>query len=156
MLAQEVGMLAQSQPGNRSNSKSPLRNSASNSNLAGQTNSVGNESTNQVRRNADQMLRQCHTSGLHDLALEQLSRTETLMNDNALMQRQLYKYETTLSELDVILRGEKRDQTVFELKKLVESQLKQIVVLQKELELARQGQRQQHQDGGYTPSKMAS
>ena len=61
------------------------------------------------------------------------------MNDNALMQRQLYKYETTLAELDVILRGDKRDQTVFELKKLVESQLKQIVILQKEVELARQG-----------------
>ena len=53
------------------------------------------------------------------------------------MQRQLYKYETTLAELDVILRSEKRDQANFELKKLVESQLKQIVALQKEVELAR-------------------
>jgi len=43
------------------------------------------------------------------------------MNDNALMQRQLYKYETTLAELDVILRSEKRDQQVFELKKMIES-----------------------------------
>ena len=48
------------------------------------------------------------------------------------MQRSLYKYETTLAELDVILRGEQRDQAIFELKKLVENQLKQIVSLQKE------------------------
>ena len=51
------------------------------------------------------------------------------MNDNALLQRQLYKYETTLSELDIILQGGKHDQTIFELKKMVEGQLKQIVVL---------------------------
>ena len=55
------------------------------------------------------MLRTNHASGLHDLLLEQVNRSETLMNDNALMQRQLYKYETTLAELDVILRSEKRD-----------------------------------------------
>ena len=61
---------------------------------------------------------------LHDLLLEQVNRSETLMNDNALMQRQLYKYETTLAELDVILRSEKRDQQVFELKKMIEGQLK--------------------------------
>ena len=70
------------------------------------------------------MLRTNHTSGLHDLLLEQVNRSETLMNDNALMQRQLYKYETTLAELDVILRSEKRDQQVFELKKMIEGQLK--------------------------------
>ena len=46
------------------------------------------------------------------------------MSDNALMQRQLYKYETTLAELDVILRSDKRDKSIFELKKLVETQLK--------------------------------
>ena len=86
------------------------------------------------------MLRTNHASGLHDLLLEQVNRSETLMNDNALMQRQLYKYETTLAELDVILRSEKRDQQVFELKKMIEGQLKQIVVLQKEIELVRQGQ----------------
>ena len=98
------------------------------------------ESNYQIKRGADQMLRQNHTSGLHDLVLEQITRSETLMNDNALMQRQLYKYETTLAELDVILRSDKRDKSIFELKKLVESQLKQILVLQKELEQARQGQ----------------
>jgi len=42
------------------------------------------------------------------------------MNDNSLMQRQLYKYDTTLAELDMILRGDKKDQSIFELKKLVE------------------------------------
>jgi hypothetical protein len=59
------------------------------------------------------------------------------MQDNALMQRSLYKYETTLAELDIILRNEARDQVIYELKKLVESQLKQIVTLQKDLETAR-------------------
>lgn len=63
--------------------------------------------------------------------MEQISRSETLMQDNALMQRSLYKYETTLAELDVILRNEQRDAQVFELKKLVENQLKQIVSMQK-------------------------
>ena len=62
------------------------------------------------------------------------------MNDNALMQRQLYKYETTLAELDMVLRSDARgDSQIYELKKLVESQLKQIIVLQKEVELARNG-----------------
>jgi len=70
------------------------------------------------------MLRQNHTTGLHELILDQITRSETLMNDNALMQRQLYKYETTLAELDVILRGDKRDKSIHELKKLVEGQLK--------------------------------
>ena len=42
--------------------------------------------------------------------MEQISRSETLMQDNALMQRSLYKYETTLAELDVVLRSEQRDQ----------------------------------------------
>ena len=37
------------------------------------------------------------------------------------------------------MRSDKKDQSIFELKKLVESQLKQIIVLQKEVELARQG-----------------
>ena len=60
--------------------------------------------------------------------MEQISRSETLMQDNALMQRSLYKYETTLAELDVILRGEQRDQAIFELKKLVEN--RQTKVLQ--------------------------
>lgn len=39
----------------------------------------------------------------------------------------------------MILRGDKRDQSIFELKKLVENQLKQIICLQKDVELARQG-----------------
>ena len=90
------------------------------------------DSNYQIKRNADNLLRQNHASGLHELLMEQISRSETLMQDNALMQRSLYKYETTLAELDVILRSEQRDQAIFELKKLVENQLKQIVNLQKE------------------------
>ena len=67
------------------------------------------------------MLRQNHASGIHELLMEQITRSETLMNENAIMTRQLYKYETTLAEFDVILRADKRDQQVLELKKLVES-----------------------------------
>jgi hypothetical protein len=55
------------------------------------------------------MLRQNHCSGLHELLLDQITKSETLMQDNALMQRSLYKYETTLAELDIILRNEARD-----------------------------------------------
>ena len=95
------------------------------------------ENTYMIKRNADNMLRQNHTTGLHELVLEQISRIEALMQDNALMQRQQYKYETTLSELDVILRNDQRDKQVFELKKLVENQLKQIVNLQREAETTR-------------------
>ena len=42
-----------------------------------------------------------------------------------------------MAELDVILRSDQRDKQVFELKKLVENQLKQIVSLQKESETSR-------------------
>ena len=38
-----------------------------------------------IKRNADIMLRQNHTSGLHELLMDQVTRSETLMNDNALM-----------------------------------------------------------------------
>ena len=82
------------------------------------------DSNYQIKRNADNMLRQNHASGLHELLCEQITKSETLMQDNALMQRSLYKYETTLAELDVILRNEARDQVIYDLKKLVESQLK--------------------------------
>ena len=70
------------------------------------------------------MLRQNQCAGLHELLLDQITKSETLMQDNALMQRSLYKYETTLAELDIILRNEARDQVIYELKKLVETQLK--------------------------------
>ena len=55
------------------------------------------------------------------------------------MQRSLYKYETTLAELDVILRNEARDQVIYDLKKLVENQLKQIINLQKDSEMGKGG-----------------
>ena len=55
------------------------------------------------------------------------------------MQMSLYKYETTLAELDVILRNEARDQVIYDLKKLVENQLKQIINLQKDSEMGKGG-----------------
>ena len=122
----------------RANSQSPTREApikqSTGANAGGKS---SHDSNYQIKRNADSMLRQNHTSGIHELLMEQITRSETLMNENAIMQRQLYKYETTLAEFDVILRSDKRDQQVFELKKLVESQLKQIIQLQKDVELTR-------------------
>lgn len=47
------------------------------------------------------------------------------MADNALLQRQIYKHESTMTELDSIFRkGKSRDDVIFDLKKLVESQMK--------------------------------
>lgn len=57
------------------------------------------------------------------------------MQDNALMQKTLYKYETTLSEMDIIFRSDDNSGIIFDLKKLAETQLKEIISLQKELEL---------------------
>ena len=48
------------------------------------------------------------------------------MQDNALLQRQIYKHENTMTELDAIFRtGSKRDEVIFDLKKMIESQMKQ-------------------------------
>ena len=57
------------------------------------------------------------------------------MQDNALLQKTLYKYETTLSELDIIFRSDDRDGIIYDLKKLTENQLKEILSMQKEIEM---------------------
>lgn len=46
------------------------------------------------------------------------------MQDNALLQRTIFKYETTLAELDSIFRNDNKDDIIFDLKKMTESQLK--------------------------------
>lgn len=56
------------------------------------------------------------------------------MQDNALLQRTIFKYESTLTELDVIFRNDDRETVVYDLKKLTENQLKEIIQLQKELD----------------------
>ena len=43
------------------------------------------------------------------------------MQDNALLQRTLYKYESTLTEMDIIFRSDERDAIVYDLKKLIET-----------------------------------
>ena len=131
-LATEIGMLSSNSGGMertaRSRSRSPVQPSkfdGPSSLMSGQNLSKNfHDSNYQIKRNADNLLRQNQANGLHELLMEQISRSETLMQDNALMQRSLYKYETTLAELDVILRNEQRDSQVYELKKLVENQLK--------------------------------
>ena len=51
------------------------------------------------------------------------------MQDNALLQKALYKYETTLQEMDAIFRSDERDSVIFDLKRLIEAQLKELVKL---------------------------
>ena len=62
------------------------------------------------------------------------------MEDNANLQRTIYKYEATLAQLDSILRNkgnDSKDDVIFELKKLTENQLKEIVKLQEDLGMYR-------------------
>ena len=42
------------------------------------------------------------------------------MQDNALLQRTLYKYESTLSELDDVLRDAQNADVILDLKKIAE------------------------------------
>ena len=68
------------------------------------------------------------------MLLQQVSKAESLMQDNALLQRTLYKYESTLSELDDVLRDSQNADIILDLKKIAEKQLREIVMLQKEVE----------------------
>lgn len=85
-LVGELNMLSTSKPTETSRrAASPtLRNAPQNLNsTAGKTNA--HDSNYQIKRSADNMLRQNHCSGLHELLLDQITRSETLMQDNALM-----------------------------------------------------------------------
>lgn len=46
-----------------------------------------------MRRTADIYLRSQNINDLHVMILEQISKVDTLMQDNALLQRQLYEVE---------------------------------------------------------------
>jgi hypothetical protein len=55
------------------------------------------------------------------------------MQDHALLQREVYKHETTLAEMDQIFRvGRKRDDVIYDLKKLVENTQKENMQLIKD------------------------
>jgi hypothetical protein len=43
------------------------------------------------------------------------------MQDNAILQKTLFKYETTLSEMDIIFRSDDRDGIIYDLKRLAET-----------------------------------
>ena len=60
------------------------------------------------------------------------------MQDNALLQRTLYKYESTLEELDSVLRETENADVILDLKRIAEKQLKEIVMLQREVEIVKQ------------------
>lgn len=65
------------------------------------------------------------------MLIEAVSRTDVLMSDNALLQRQMYKYESGAAEVGDPLKCGKAE---LELKRLCEQQSKQIVHLQRECE----------------------
>jgi len=56
------------------------------------------------------------------------------MQDNALMQRTLFKYESTLNELDIVFKNNDREAVMYDLKKLCDAQMKEILILQRELD----------------------
>ncbi len=59
------------------------------------------------------------------------------MQDNAILQRTLYKYETTIAELDNVLRDTPNSDLILELKRIAEQQLQEIVSLQREVEIVK-------------------
>lgn len=63
-----------------------------------------------------------------------------LIDENHNLQKTVYKYEQTLAQLDQILRkkdGDQKDNVIFELKKLTDTQLQEIVKLQADLSTIR-------------------
>lgn len=87
---------------------------------------IVSESSYSVKRNADEMLRQNHTSGIYKLLCEKIQHSEILMNENAHLKRTIYKYEVSLSEVNSALR---KPISESELKKIISTQTKQIVSL---------------------------
>ncbi|CDW75884.1 UNKNOWN [Stylonychia lemnae] len=91
----------------------------------------------QMKRTADNLLRNGQINQLYEHLLQQVSKSESLMQDNAILQRTLHKYETTLSELDSVLRETENGDIVLDLKRIAEKQLKEIVSLQREVEIVK-------------------
>ena len=60
---------------------------------------------------------------------------EALIDENNSLKRTVYKYENTLAQLDSIFRRDNdKEECIYELKKLTEGQLHQILRLQKEVD----------------------
>lgn len=60
---------------------------------------------------------------------------EALIDENNSLKRTIYKYENTLAQLDSIFRRDNdKEECIYELKKLTENQLHQILRLQKEID----------------------
>ena len=59
------------------------------------------------------------------------------MQDNAILQRTLYKFEATIADFDSALRGSHNGDKILDLKKIAEKQLKEIVMLQKEIDIVK-------------------
>ena len=73
----------------------------------------------------------------------EISKSESIMQDNAILQRTLYKYEQTIADFDSVLRGSRGGDMAMDLKKIAEKQLKEIVMLQKEIEIVKYNSNQQ-------------
>eukprot|EP00347_Sterkiella_histriomuscorum_P016871 403351526 len=91
----------------------------------------------QIKRSADSQLRNGQINQLYDSLMSQVCKVESLMQDNAILQRTLHKYETTLSELDTVLREAENGNVILDLKRIAEQQLKEIVSLQREVEIVK-------------------
>ncbi len=91
----------------------------------------------QIKRAADNVLSGGDPEQLYALLSDQFSRTDALMQDNALLQRAVHKYESTYAELDSIFRQDDRDRMICDLRRLADKQVNDIVNLQRELEYIR-------------------
>ena len=74
-----------------------------------------------------------------------VSKSESVMQDHTILQRTLYKYEQTLTDLDGVLRGNNSsNEMIKNLKRIAEKQLKEIVMLQQEIDSAKYTSSQQN------------
>jgi len=95
----------------------------------------------QAKRTADNCLKSGQITQMHEMLLAQISKSESLMQDHAILQRTLYKYEQTLADLDSAFRNTNSGDMVSDLKRITEKQLKEIVMLQREIEMVKEPKR---------------
>mmetsp|Transcript_9740 Transcript_9740/g.9488 ORF Transcript_9740/g.9488 Transcript_9740/m.9488 type:complete len:152 (+) Transcript_9740:1686-2141(+) len=90
----------------------------------------GHDQNYHIKRTADNFLRTGQMEGLHDLLLQQISKSEALVQQNGMLSKNILQFEGALQELDDIYReSERKNSNEFDLKKLVEKQLKEIMNL---------------------------
>ena len=74
---------------------------------------------------------------------------EALIDENNSLKRTIYKYENTLAQLDSIFRRDNdKEECIYELKKLTEGQLHQILRLQKEVDAQDRRRKDERRENG--------